>query len=283
MAIRAPYLNRFQYRTGNVVGTRPAAAYGTSITPLNNSYSTYASILAGGSIAQDCYLCVVHANSVASSAAVRDTLLTLGKDDSGGTSYVDWIPDLLVSAAHSYTTSAGGIWYTFPLFVPAGAQIAAKASQNNATPVAIRVAIWLFGLPTAPEQIRWGSYVDAFGIVAASSRGTTVTPGTTSEGAWTSLGTETREHWWWQLGMGLADTNVNSAVIHGDLSLDNGSRIIFEDVGWHTSSTEEVSLRDSLILPNSYYRSNGGQAVHGRLQSSAATDTVSLAAYGVGG
>jgi hypothetical protein len=285
MAIRAQRLNRFQYRTGNVVGVRPASAYGLSLTPGNNSYPAYVSLLTGGNIANDCYFVVVNINSVGVSAAARDLLVTLGKDDSGGTTYVDWIPHLLGSHANGFIMG-GGIWYAFPLFVPAGAQIAAKASVNNATVGTARICIWLFGLPTAPEMMRWGTYVDAIGANTAASNGTTVTSGTTGEGSWTSLGTESREHWWWQLGMGMNDATLTGLSYFADLSHGDGSNkhIIFEDLHIANTSAELVSFSPEIILPNYYAPTNGAETIYGRLQCSSTADSgLSLAAYGVGG
>ena len=49
----------------------------------------------------------------------------------------------------------------------------------------------------ARELVRSGAYVDTFGAVTATSKGTDIVPGTASESAWLSLGTNiTRDYWW---------------------------------------------------------------------------------------
>lgn len=288
--IQSPRLNRFQYRTGNVHGTRPAAAYGTSITPGNNSFPAYASILAGGSITEDCYEVIININSNTTSAAARDTLVTLGIDTSGGTTYVDWIPNLLASCAAAYgaTLSGSGVWYRFPLFVKSGSQIAAKASVNNATVGTLRVAIWLLGKPTAPEMIRYGTYCDSFGEVTASSRGTTITAGTTSDGTLTALGSaESRPHWHWQCGFGVNDTTMSQIGYHADLAIGSSTTlnvVALEDVYVGSAGTESAWQDAAFQFTNTYYESGGASNVYGRLQCTGGADAaLSMIGYGVGG
>lgn len=281
--IRAPKLNHWRYRTGNTVNTRPSSTLGTSITPGNNTYGSYTQILAGGSITEDCYLMQLKFHSVAVAAAAKDMLITIGIDPSGGSSYTDWVTHLLASCAG--TVANGGIVYTFPLFVPAGAALAAKASVNNATVGTVRVDVRLFGLPTAPETIRWGTYVDTFGAVTGSSRGTAVTSGGASEGSWTNLGTETREHWWWQVGMGVNDSTMSLLTYFADLAHGDGSNkvTIFDDVLFSSTTGEELN-RQNFIDHDCYAQTNGSEDIFGRLQCSGTADSnTSLCAYGVGG
>lgn len=279
MPLFVPKNGGFNYVTGNVLTTRPAAAFGTSITPGNNTYGSYTEILSDTNVTRDCYGILININSIATVAAAKDCLCTIGIDTSGGTSYVDFISHLLCSCATTYDTA--GVYYYFPVFIPAGTAIAAKMSVNNATVGTGRVAIWLFGAPSNPENLVYGTGVETIGAVTASSRGTAVTSGTSSEGSWTSLGTTTRECFLWQMGMGCNDSSMTVVWYHADLSYGNGTnqRIIIQDqFFWATSS--EV-LGNYLYPPGQVLVPVGG-TIYGRLQCSGTADSnLSLAAYGV--
>jgi hypothetical protein len=279
--------NNFQYVAGNVLTTRLTANWGTSITPAQNAYGSYTSILAGGSILYDCYWLTVCINSVAVNVNAKDCLVTIGVDASGGTSYTTLIPDLLAACAAPMITGFtvfGGIWYNFPLFVKAGSQLAAKGSVNNATVGTIRIAIWLSGQPSRPDLINYGTAVEAIGITAASSSGTAITPGTTSEGAWTSLGTSTRRAFFWQFGVGVNDSGMGGGSSHigytAELSTGNGTNnlIIIPDTILNMSSGEELEVHPHLGWRDVV----SGATIYGRLQCNGTADTgISMAAYGV--
>lgn len=276
-----PPRNTFGYVTGNVLTTRPTAAFGTSITPGNNAYGSYTEILSDASVTRDCYGILININSINVTALAKDSLTTIGIDTAGGTSYVDFIPNLLSSCAWGYTTSPGGHWYYFPVFIPAGTAIAAKGSVNNATVGTQRVAIWLFGAPSNPEEIIYGQGVESIGINTAASNGTTVTSGTTSEGAWTSLGSSVRNCFAWQFGMGCNDTTMANLVYHGDLSYGNGTNqvIIGRDKPFYAGATEQLGSASCMPL---YCDVPAGSTLYGRLQCSGTADAaLSMAAYGV--
>lgn len=89
------------------------------------------------------------------------------------------IPDLNAgNAAPWANTPGGGAFYIFPLFIPAGARIAARC-QASAASDTVQVMVWLIGGPRLPGQFV-GTRVTAYGVNAANSRGTAITPGSTS-------------------------------------------------------------------------------------------------------
>jgi hypothetical protein len=185
--LRVPKVPSFGWHLSTATG-QPAAAFGTSVTPGNNTYGTYAELIDGALVTDDVWAVRIQVNSNTVSGAARDTLLTIGIDPTAGTSYTDHISHLLVSDANTYTSDHGGVWYDFPFRIPAGSSIAAKASVNNATVGTLRCWMQLYGRPESSEVSPLGTKFRTFGEVTASSRGTLVTPGTTSEGAWTQLG-----------------------------------------------------------------------------------------------
>lgn len=261
-------------------GTRPAAAWGTSITPGNNAYGSYVQLLTA--TIDETYLCRVTINSFTVSAAARDALVTIGVDPAGGSSYTDLIPDLLASCAQIY--SAGHVSYEFPIRIPAGATVAAKASVNNATVGTGRVAVTLFGRPSRPELVKAGSFVQAFGSTPASSAGTSVTPGAAAEGAWTQLGSAlTVPLWHWEYGIGVNNATMTNTIHHTDIGIGDASnkKVVIPN------GVSIEAAAESLIKPRAPHYGLGavGDIVYVRMQSgpNVAVSGMSVIAYGIGG
>lgn len=262
---------------------QPAANYGTAIVPGNNTYGTYTQVMSSATLSEDCWWIRINVNSNNVAAALRDTLLTIGVDPAGGSSYVDTLKHLLVSDAQNYNLGGGGVWYDFPFFIAAGSSIAAKASVNNATVGTLRVFIQVWGRPKYPEITRVGRIFRTFGEVTASSRGTVITPGTTNEGGWTQLGSATAERlWYWEMGYGCGDATMNAKLTHADIGVGDASnkRVIILDTHIVTTNAETI-----VKLPNGMFADVAeGDLVYGRSQGSAAADTdENMIAYGVGG
>ncbi len=258
--------------------TRPAGANGTAVTPGSGVYGSYAAV--GSALTADAYGLLININSNNASAASRTTVVTIGIDPAGGTSFTDHILDLLCGGVSSYTVS-GGAWYYFPIFIPAGSRIGAKAMGSVAT--AIRVGAVARQKPSNPSMIRKGSYIETLGI--SGHVGTAVTPGTASEGAWTSLGTTTKRCWWWQIGIQVptTDTSWNAAGIHVDLAVGDVSNkdIIISDTLIITTTSEAMALLP--ITAGVEWDVPAGSEIFVRAQSSGTLDSYTAAAYGCGG
>jgi hypothetical protein len=266
-------------------GTRPASAMGTSITPGNNTYGSYTQLLAGASLTDDAYGILINVNSNNVSAAARDTLMTIGFDAAGGSSYTDFITDLICSNATVYTQSAGGIWYYFPIFIKAGTSIAAKASVNNATVGTLNAFVRLYCKPSCPEAVKVGSYVTTFGATTASSSGTAITPGTASEGAWTQIGSAlTKPHWYWQVGFGANDAAMVANVYDVDVGVGDASnkKVLISNLPVITSAIESCTWFQPAQCSGF---GATGDIVYARAQvgPSAADSSLSVAVYAVGG
>lgn len=269
----------FNYVTGNVLTTRPAAAFGTSIAPGNNTYGSYTEILSDASVTKDCYGILININSIGVIGTAKDSLTTIGIDTSGGTSYSDFISHLGCSNAGTYLQ--GGHYYYFPVFIPAGTAIAAKGSTNNATVGTQNIAVWLFGAPSDLKNLVYGYGVETIGAVTASSTGTAVTPGTTSEGSWTSLGTSTKPWKACQYAYNINDSGTLAQAIHCDLSFGNGTNqvILGQDKVYRTlTNNEDLNSFSNPI----FYPVPSSSGIYGRAQSSTSGDTgTSMIAYGV--
>lgn len=255
---------------------------GVAVTPGNNAFGSYAQVWAGSST-YDAYEVLINVNSSNSSTAARDLLVTIGLDLAGGTSYTDFISDLLCSDAASYTGgSNGGHWFRFPVFIPRGASVGAKASVNNATVSTCRVNAIFYCEPTRPDLILIGKGVQTFGADEANSRGTTIVPGDTSEGSWTQVGSAiTRPIRHWSFGIGANDADLAVNAIHTDLSVGSaGTKRIILQNAWSSSSAVEAIGKNEASRE---FRGNVGELVYARQQigANAAETNHSIIVYGV--
>lgn len=271
----------FRWKVSSVDGTRPAGNLGTSLTPGNNSKGSWAQVYTA--IAYDTWDVEIIVNSGSASAAARDTLIDIGYDPAGGTSYTTLISNLAGGCAGGLA-DLGGQVYHFPVRIPAGSTIAARASVNNATVGTVRVIINLQGRPAHPEWHKVGSYVVTVGDVGASSTGTTVTPGTTSEGAWASLGSPSKEAWHWQLGCLVNDSTMSALAYFAELGVGDGTTetVIVKDMLVRTDASERMAYNNPSTGCEKYVGT--GQTLHARSQCSGTADSnFSCIAYGVGG
>jgi hypothetical protein len=283
MALWVPPQGLVGYVTSNVSGVRPTSDFGTDITPgTSNSFGSYTSILSGGSITQDCtgiYICI---NNTFVSGQARDLLVTIGKDDTGGTSYTAFINNLCAPSACNYLEQVGGIWYYFPVKIKNGTQLAAKASVNNGTASTVAVAVYLVGGESTPTNYPSGQFTETIGANTAASTGTSVTVGTTSMGSWTSIGTTQSNLWAFDFGIGFNSSTFAPCTIW-DFAVGDGTtfRILGQGIR-HLSKTGVGSSKMSFSTRITGVQS--GSVLYARGQSSnATTGNFSACAYGVGG
>lgn len=274
----------FQWYYSNTLTTQPTASYGTTITPgtTAGTYGSWAQVATAANMAKDTYGVFICFNAANTSAAVRNILCEMGVDNAGGTSYQSVIPYLIAGNAVAYTAFGGGIYYYFPLYIKAGSTVAFRAMSNSAT--TFRVSVYFYGEPRRPDGVRVGSYVDAFGFDATNRVGTTITAGTTSEGAWTQLGSATtKNYWWWQCGFNINNATMNSGIFHTDISAGNATnkKLLFENQYWAASATEAIG--NIPAFQNAYNNVASGANIYGRAQASATTTGTNMIAYGLGG
>jgi hypothetical protein len=285
MSLYNTVIGQGDFRTvySNVLTTRPTAAFGTSIAPGNNTMGTATALTLTAT--QACYAILVNINSGATSTAVRNMLVDIMYDAAGGTSYTtNLLPYLIGGCASPYNIFSGGIWYYFPIYIPSGATLAARAQVNNATVGTVRVAAWIFADPMHPAMMKYGQRCEAIGTVAASSQGTTITTvGTTSEGTWQSLGASTNQNFWWQCGMSINNGTITALMHHMDIAADNNAlpKMLIQDILVNSSSTEQVSFACDGIAQNTGTIA-AGTTIYGRAQCSGTVITgISMIAYGV--
>lgn len=263
---------------GNVqsnVTTQPTNTVGTVITPVVGSKGAWAEVFA--SLANDTYGLMIQVHNSATSAANRTYAIDIGVGAAGTETVI--IPDLIGSSAATMD-ARGGLWYYFPVFIPAGSRVAARAQGSVTTTV--RVNVRAYQQPSNPAMVRTCGYVEELGLTGVV--GTAVTGGTTAEGAWTLIGTTARDCWWWQIGVqvAVADTAHATACTYFDIARGDGTnfQVIVSDLPFITSTTEDSGKPLMTFGCEAYVPA--GSSIYVRGQSGAANDPFEVAVYGAG-
>lgn len=272
--LMAPSPNDFAWSIANV-STRPAAAYGTTVTPAastNIADGAWTQLFIGSAVTEDVFFISINLNNGATSGAMRRILADIGIDQNGGTTYATIIPFLFAGHAAPFTTPGGGIWYNFPLFIPAGSRIAIRACSDLATTFSAYVR--LYGKPRRPELCRYGTKIYQHG--KNGLEGTAITLGTTSKGAWVDLGPPSLVNpWWWQIGYTCQDTTMTAAAIFFDVAVGSSiaKNMIIENAPVFTTSAEQIVIPPLTFQCTGQQKYGSGDSIYIRGQSSATADT----------
>lgn len=273
--------SEFGWSVSNIDGVTPTEAFGVAVTPQINTKGNWFQILSSALVSEDVFGLLINFNYGFVNGTARDMLSDVGVDPAGGSSYSVLIPNLYMCSPATYEHA--GQSYYFPIWVRAGSSIAVRTSVNSLNTNTVSCWIRAFGRPRDPRMVKVGTYVDAYGAVPSTSTGTLVTPGTVSEGAWTSLGTISREAWWWQQGMGQNTGSMGLRWWSADLGIGDLSNkhVVIRDQLFSVIATNE-QLASRLAVNPGYKVSSGN--VYARLQaSSSGGQTPAMVAYGLGG
>lgn len=283
-------VNQFGLTISSVaLGTQPVAAQGTAVTPGNLTYGAFAQVLAATS--DDSCEVEIGINTVGVAAVARDCLVTIGWDPAGGTNYgvaaQTSINDLLGSCASAYLAGTGGVGggvvYRFPLRIPAGSTIAAKAMVNSATLTAINVWIKLRCRPSRPQAIYVGAFVDTYGANQATAGGTAITPGTAARSAFVSLGALTTTYSYFEVGLGCNDATMSNLGYEVDVAVGDVTNkdLVIESAAIAVTNNETITKPGGL---GRHAIAGVGSTVFVRAQATTTPDAnVSAAVYAVGG
>lgn len=286
--ISAPLGNSFRTTYSNITGLRPSVTnWGTSITPGNNTKGTATGL--GVTCTKACYGILVGFMNSTSSGNVRNGIADIVMDPAGGTTYTTTLLPNLISGPAGFIggASPGGFWYYFPIYIPADATLACQASVNNATVGTVACAVVAFADPVHPENLLYGHRCEAIGAVTASSQGTSVTPGTTSDGTWTSLGSSTQNNLYFTAGVTINNGTITAMHYTADLSADNDTttpHFLARDISVNCTSLEQMSFNAlGAGVGHSHEPVVSGTTIYGRMQASGTAVTgITMIAYGVG-
>lgn len=212
MGLLMPAPRGMKYET-NFSG-RPSITWGAALTASATPHalsSTRTELVA--SLAHDTSLIRIRVHGLSASATLTDALLNIYIGAGG--SEVLLIDSLQVGWAN-VLTAGEPTYYEFPVRIPRGSRLSCTLRALIASETA-QVTIECF----EHSDYGWvGAGVETLGQVTASSRGTAVTPGTSSDGAWTSIGTSTRRY---RAITGVYMGNTDTSLAQGIVSLDIGS------------------------------------------------------------
>lgn len=267
---------------------RPAAAQGATVIPTGSTGDFGAWAAVGSPLTRDAYGITLIFNTNNQAAQSRNTVVNVGIDPTGSTNYTTQIARLIAGGAHSFVSHGTAIHYYFPMFIPSGSAVAvqARATVSSGSPTASFNAAAVFYQQAANASgFRCASFVETLGVASNDNAGTTITPGTTSDGAWTLIGTVSKRSWWWQFGVQIgtndASWNLNSLLV--DVAVGDGSTkdIIIQDAKFTTGTAEDLSTVPYIISAERDVPS--GSAIYMRIQNSGANDTYRVAVYAAGG
>lgn len=149
----------------------------------------------------------VFIHNMAVSATLTDALVNIYIGGAGSETLL--IDSLLAGWSNTLVLGGGPAHYWFPLRIPRGTRISAALRALITVDVCtVYVAV---GNSNGAHWV--GSGVETLGAVTGSSKGTAITAGGASEGAWTSIASSGRRYRY--LNMGAMSNNDTSIVAEG--------------------------------------------------------------------
>jgi hypothetical protein len=257
--------------------------FGTAVTPgASSAEGSWTEIISDVDVDYDVYEILLGVGSGNTTGQVKNHFVDIGIDPTGGTSYTAIIEN--INCGQSVSLGNGGIWFRFPIRIPAGSSIAVRIQGSNLSAGTVRIAMGIYGLPTRPELVRAGQFAEAIGA-GAGTTGTTFTPGASAAyGSWVSLGTTTRDLWWWQIGVGWNDSATSSATYNVDLAYGDASGKINIITGsvWTLPGTAEIVGHSVDVLGYCEVPAGSTLYVRGKCTGASPEDAHAVA-IGIGG
>lgn len=202
----------------------------------------------------DCYgLAIGMSGGGTVAATVKRWMLDILVDHTAGSGNAgsSWSTLIANLYFNSPTAGPGGNWayrYFFPIFIPSGTAIGAAIQCSAAAAATPRVFLRTFAKPDSflfPYGV--GTKVQTIGATAASTTGVAVTPGTSALGSWSaSLGTLSRDAFWWQLGIGSNDTTMTARSYLFDVGINATNKLICaQDVSYAVCGANEQASMEA--------------------------------------
>jgi len=242
-------------------------------------------------IAEDCYGIAIMFAGQSATTVIRRCMVDLLIDPAAGvgnagTSWSVIIANLYANSPTFGTSGAIGAWYYFPLYLKAGTAIGTAHQNLVAGTLPLRVAIRVFGKPSRPELVRCGTKVQTLGATVASTTGTAVTPGTSAMGSYSAtLGTLDSDKWWWQLGIGSADTSMTARGFLFDVAVNATNKLLcMQNVPYLVTGTIEQASMGALGMMLPCREAVSGENVYVRGVGVGGVDsTMTAVVYALGG
>jgi len=265
-------------------GATPSVTPGVSVIPGASSAEGSWTDSGLGTLANEVFGILVWVSTGNVSGSARNHFLDIGVDPAGGTSYVSIISDLVCGESTSGSITGSGRRYYFPIRIPSGATVGVRIQGSDATAGTVRIGLRVWGQSSHPWLQPVGQYSETIGA-GASTLGTSFTPGNGSFGAWASLGTTTRECWWWQLGHQIDNTLITAEYTYIELGYGDASNkhVILRLLHGGTTAEAIGELMHSHLIEG-YWRVPAGSNLYVRGNCNNPPDTgYNAAAVGIGG
>jgi hypothetical protein len=193
----------------------------------------------------DAYGIWIGIDGIHTSAAATAYLVDIGVGPAGSEQVI--IPNLEAWGANSTGVGLNPRSYWFPVYIPAGSRIAAR-SQSVTASKTCRVMVVLDGVPWYGLW-GFGPVVD-YGTNLASSSGTSVTPGNGVFGNWVQVGTTTRDHTFWTVGIDyLTNSNISALTIIVEVGVgSSGAQRSLGVLRFRTTTDEQIGISFPLFL-----------------------------------
>lgn len=229
-------LLRVQHNTNGVGSATP----GTAVTTGGSAGTKGAAAEIFAATLFDAYWVTVIASNYGLSAAASQGCLDIL---TGAATEEVLIPNLLMGycGGDLATNQNGPKRWDFPLYIPAGSRLAARAAGARVS-TAMRVWLFLYGGDGAPK-FRVGSKITTYGVGAVPN-GTAITPGASgAEGAYVEVAAATAEdHFAFVPSFQLsADTTVNSRTYQVDVGAGAAPETALGEWWFHASGNELLS------------------------------------------
>lgn len=268
--------------TSNITGTPGTAGPGTNFTAgASNADGTAVELIAD--LTHDVHFVVIEFGGLSTNTANGSSLADLLIDRAGGTSWSDFISDMIAGFTPVFTSSSSSSKYFFPVWIPAGSSLAVQArTAHTADFVNSRCAIWCYGEPRRPDTWWCGQKVESLGITAASSSGTNVTPGASgAAGTFTTIGTSTGRYEALQFGLNGSDAAELAAGYHWEMGYDS-VLIPGTPTMYCLFTSTEINHKSGINAGPIFAHVPSGKVLQARATSSAASpEDTNVAIYGV--
>ena len=214
----------FANETDNLAAVTPHVTDpGMAITPgTSNADGTAVTLLSA--LTHDVHYLSVGLAGFFVSIAAHYSLCDILIDPAGGTAWSTLVEDLVCGFTWNGNVT---LFYHFPIYIPAGTSIGAQARTSHTVASAVaKVLVYARGNPSNPGIWWCGSGVETLGVTAASSIGTSLTPGNSGTwGSWTSIGSPTTRRYG-TVSIGANGTDAGASGLGYHLQIGYGSVVL---------------------------------------------------------
>lgn len=284
--------NEFNWSTDNYGATYTDTGIGANSPGHANANTKGANTNMLNGVAEDVYGISILFCGQNASATIRRCMVDLLVDPAAGvgnpgSSWSVAIANLYANSPTLGVSGNFGWWYYFPLYLAAGTAIGTAHQNLVAGTLPLQVAIRVFGKPSRPELVKVGTRVQTIGATVGTTTGVAVTPGTSALGSYSAtLGTLTNDSFFFQLGVGSADTTMTARGYQFDIAVNATNKVLVaENILYSVCGSVEQASKSAIGSSPPIQRIASGQDVYvrGAAQGGAPDSSMTAIVYAVAG